>query len=266
MSASELEARRAYECRLTPDRALASFEEAAEWLEERGMVTRTPDCSLPSFHLAMHEEPYRAGSRGFGAYPRTKYAWVFELARRAGVHRLRIHRGKDIFVTERVARLVDPLARRALADADEGKLGEDARRVVAHLGAAGPTLVEELKEELGLDAALLRAVRARLEGRAAIVARPVVIDAPGVPHRHTSELRRWDDVFAAPSPGGLDDVVVAGVTAAVLAPEHELRRWFSWPVPAADVERLVEEGRLVRAVAGVVAAPDGAAASRASGS
>ena len=257
MSASELEARRAYACRLTPDRALTSLEEAAEWLDERGMVTRTPDCSLPSFHLAMHEQPYRAGSRGFGAYPRTKYVWVFDLARRAGVHRLRIHRGKHLFVTERVARLVDPLARRALAGAEAGELGEDARRVVAHLAAAGPTLVEELKEELGLDAPQLRAVRARLEPKAAVVARGIVIETADVAHRHTSELRRWDDVFAVPSHGGMDDLVVAGVAAAVLAPEHELRQWFSWRVSAADVERLVEERRLVRPLPGAVALPGG---------
>ena len=262
MSASELEARRAYECRLTADRTLASLEEAAEWLEERGMVTRTPDCSLPSFHLAMHEEPYRTGSRGFGAYPRTKYVWVFELARRPGVHRLRIHCGKDVFLTERVARLVDPLARRALADAEAGALGEEARRVVAHLAVAGPTLVEELKEELALDAALLRTVRARLERRAAVVAHGVVIDAPGVAHRHTSELRRWDAVFAAPSPGGgQDDLLVAGVAAAVVAPEDELRRWFSWPVAAADVHRLHEQGRLFRPAPGVVAVADRAGGS-----
>jgi hypothetical protein len=253
MRASELEARRAYECRLTPARALTSLDEAAEWLEERGMVTRTPDCSLPSFHLAMHEEPYRADSRGFGAYPRTKYVWAFELARRPGVHRLRIHRGKDLFVTERVARLVDPLARRALAAAEDGELGEEARRVVAHLGAAGPTLIDELKEELGLDAALLRAVRGRLEPKAAVLARGVVIETPAVAHRHTSELRRWDDIFPAPAPGGLDDLVVAGVAAAVVAPEHELGRWFTWRVEVADVERLVEEGRLFRPAAGAVA-------------
>lgn len=255
MSASELEARRTYECRLAPDRALTSLDEAAAWLEERGMVTRTPECALPSFHLAMHEEAYRPGARGFGAYPRTKYVWVFELARRDGVHRLRIHDGKDLFMSERVARLVDPLARHALHDADAGVYGEEVRRVVAHLASAGPTLVEELKEELGLDAALLRAVRARLERKAAVVARSVVIDSRDRAHRHTSELRRWDDVFPTPSRGGIDDLLVAAVAAAVVAPEHELPRWFSWRVVAADVDRLVEEGRLFRPGPELVAVP-----------
>ena len=42
----------------------------------------------------------------------------------------------------------------------------------------------------------------------------------------------------------LDDLLVAGVRAAVLAPEDEVARWFSWPVPAGTVERLVAAGRI----------------------
>ena len=44
----------------------------------------------------------------------------------------------------------------------------------------------------------------------------------------------------------LDDLLVAGVRAAVLAPESEVARWFSWPVPDGTLERLVAEGRIVR--------------------
>ena len=42
----------------------------------------------------------------------------------------------------------------------------------------------------------------------------------------------------------LDDLLVAGVRAAVLAPEAEVGRWFSWPVPDGTVERLVAEDRI----------------------
>jgi len=70
--------------------------------------------------------------------------------------------------------------------------------------------------------------RARLERLGAIVARPVVVE----PHRHTSELPRRDCGTA--STGGrdaaLESVVEAGLRAAVLAPEREVRTWFSWPV------------------------------------
>jgi hypothetical protein len=51
--------------------------------------------------------------------------------------------------------------------------------------------------------------------------------------------------------------VVACVRAAVLAPETEPARWFSWkPRPdTALVDRLVEDGRLVRPAPGWVGVP-----------
>jgi hypothetical protein len=55
---AELEERRAYECRLTPARALASLDEAEEFLLDRGLLTRTVDSALPSLFEACHEEPY----------------------------------------------------------------------------------------------------------------------------------------------------------------------------------------------------------------
>ncbi len=70
-----------------------------------------------------------------------------------------------------VAAAVDPLAREALAAAEGSPL-------VAHLAAAGPSLVEELREELGLDASGLRRLREPLERTAALLSRSVV-DAGG---------------------------------------------------------------------------------------
>jgi hypothetical protein len=225
----ELEDRRAYECRLTPDRALGTIDEAAAWVEERGLVEITPCCSLPSLHTACHEEPYKPGSRGFGAYPRTKYPWGFELPSRPGLHALQVHRGKRLLVTSKVAALVDPLARAALEEASG-----DARLLLDHLAAAGASTPEELKEELGLDARALRAARSRLERVGAVVSRSIVVETGDGGHRHTGELRRWDQVFPGPpaSAGGLEELVVAAVRAAVLVPEREVRRWFSWPLGA----------------------------------
>jgi DNA-binding Lrp family transcriptional regulator len=241
----ELEERRAHECRLTPDRALETIDEAAAWIHERGLVEITPCCSLPSLHAACHEEPYKPGGRGFAAYPRTKYPWGFELTRRPGFHAIRVHRGKRLLVTDRVAALVDPLARRALA----GATG-DERRLLDHLAAAGASTVEEIKEELGLDARALRAARTRLERAGAVVARTIVLETEDGGHRHTGELRRWDQVFAEPAgaAGGLEELVIAAVRAAVVAPERELRRWFSWPL------EVIPE-RLERPAPGWVAAP-----------
>jgi hypothetical protein len=242
MSASERE----YALRLTPDRALESLDEAAEWIEERGLATLMPCCSLPSLFAACHEEPYAPGSPGFGQWPKTKYWWGSALADRPGIHRLRAHRGKALLVAERIARLADPLCRAALADAEQGPHA----RLVAHLAAAGPSLLPELKEELGLDTKGLRRARGALERMGAVVSREVVVE----PHRHMSELRRWDQLFPEPSPGGgIDELVLAGVQAAVIAPEREIRSWFTWPAESA-VERLVEAGRLVRVEGGLACA------------
>ena len=47
---TELQERRAFQCRLTPDRALGSVEEASAFLRDRGLLTRTADCTLPSLY------------------------------------------------------------------------------------------------------------------------------------------------------------------------------------------------------------------------
>ncbi len=96
---SDLEHRRAYECRLTTDRALQSLEESAAFLADRGLLTRTPDCSLPSLFEACHEEPYRQGGHGFASWPKTKYSWAGELAELPGITVLKIHVGKSLFLT-----------------------------------------------------------------------------------------------------------------------------------------------------------------------
>ncbi len=234
MSASERE----HALRLTPDRALGSLDEAAAWIEERGMATLMPCCSLPSLFAACHEEAYAPDKPGFGQWPKTRYWWPSALVQCPGIHGLKIHRGKTLLVADRVARLADPLARAALADAEHGPHA----RLVSHLAAAGPSLLGELKEELDLDTKALKKACDALERTGAVVSRQMVVE----PHRHTSELWRWDQLFPEPYAGGIDDLVLAGVEAAVVAPERELRTWFSWPVGDA-VDRLVDAGRLVRA-------------------
>jgi hypothetical protein len=51
----ELDAMRAYACRLDSERALTSLEQAEAWVRERGVVEGTSHCSLPSLHVATHE-------------------------------------------------------------------------------------------------------------------------------------------------------------------------------------------------------------------
>jgi hypothetical protein len=248
-----LEAARSRACRLTPDLALADIDEAAAWVRERGIVTLTPDCALPSLFAACHEPPYRPGSRGFGLWPRTKYPWAVELTAHPGIHGLKIHRGKRVLVSDAVAAVLDPLCRTALAAAAGSPL-------VAHLQSAGPSLVDDLLVELGLSSAALRRMREPLERTGAVVTRSVTLPARTGGHRHTSELRLWTQA-ETPLPDAnvsaedaLDELLVAGVRAAVLAPEDEVARWFSWPVPRGAIQNLVADGRLRRPSPGWLAA------------
>ena len=84
----------------------------------------------------------------------------------------------------------------------------------------------------------------------------------GEGHQHSSELARWDQAY--PGAGGtgadpsqaLKDLVAAAVRASVVAPEPELRRWFSWQWywTRTLVDDLVREGRLRRVDGHVTAA------------
>jgi hypothetical protein len=252
----ELEERRDFLCRLTPDRALQSVAETAAFLSDRGLLTRTPDSALPSFFGACHEEPYAAGSRGFGSWPATKYPWYFELADRPEVHELRVHNGKSILFSDRTRALVDPICRAELARMERE---EEWERLLGHLADAGPSTLDDLQTELGLKPKELKQLRSPLERCGALVSRSVRVELPDGGHTHTSELLRYDHAYPDPAEGGgLDELVVAAVQAAVVAPEREItHKWFSWRWLLRDdvVDRLVSEGRLERPEPGWVAAP-----------
>lgn len=252
MSPSDLQRRRDHECRLTPDRALGSLDDAESFLLDRGLLTRTADCALPSLFGACHEEPYSPGRPGFGQWPRTKYPWFGELGAR-GYATLAIHRGKSLLVSPETAGLLDPLCRAELARREDDPL-------LRHLAEAGPLELDDLRLELGLGPKELRRLRVPLERCGALVARSVVYEEP---HRHTSELARWDQRFPEPSgDGGLAELVVSAVRAAVVGPERELSRWFPWWEDGL-VERLVRERRLMRPADGWVTCAEETAYGRA---
>jgi hypothetical protein len=245
---AELQERRAFECRLTPDRALQRLDEAEGFARERGLLTRTADSALPSLFEACHEEPYKPGAGGFGEWPRTKWQWFGRLAERPGLTALKVHdRGKHLLVTDEVAALMDPIVRDEL----ERMHATDPRwaRLLDHLAEAGPSTTEDLRVELELKPKELKDLRSPLERCGVLVGR----------HELEHEVMRWDQYFPEPADGSgeLDELVVAGVRAAVVAPERELRRWFSWRWRFSDdlVERLLAAGRLHRPEAGWVAAP-----------
>ena len=252
---SELRQRRLHDCRLVPDRALQTLDEAEAFLADRGVLTLTPDSMLPSLFAACHEEPYKKGSRGFGSWPRTKYVWAFQLAERPGVLALKVHRGKLLLCHREAARAIDPLARAGLADAEAAS--DDRTRLVRHLGSAGPTLLDDVKDELGLPPSALRKLRERLESVAAVVARDVEVPDGKGGHKHTSELRRWDQVWRKPwratEEQALAELVAIGLRAAVLAQEDEIVKWFSWPIDRARLAAIALSRRFLRPAPGWLA-------------
>ena len=246
-SLAALEERRAYECRLTPDRALETLDEAEELLRDRGLLTRTADSALPSLFGACHEEPYARDRPGFGQWPATKFPWFGQLGAR-GHLTLGVHRGKSLLVTGETADLLDPICRAELARMEAAD--EDWARLLRHLADAGPSELEDLQTELAVTPKELKSLRSPLERCGAVVARSVVYEEP---HRHTSLLLRWDQTHPEPSGAtdprqALGELLCAGVRAAVVAPERELPHWFSWRGYWDDglLEDLVQAGRLVR--------------------
>ena len=244
---AELEERRAYECRLTPDRALETIDDAERFLRDRGLLTRTTDSALPGLFEACHEEPYAPDKPGFGQWPATKFPWFGQLSTRGHLV-LAVHRGKSLLVTDEVAALLDPICRAELARMEAEH--ETWARLLRHLADAGPSELGDLQTELSLTSKELKSLRSPLERCGAVVARSVVYEEP---HRHTSLLARWDQVRPQPSGGSdprraLSEAVCAGVRAAVVAPERELAHWFSWRGYWDDavIDELVRAGRLAR--------------------
>lgn len=246
----ELQRRRASECRLTPDRALRSIDEAEEFLLDRGLLTRTADSALPSLFEACHEEPYSVTSRGFGQWPATKWPWFGEVAGR-GYLVVSVHRGKNLLVADEIATVVDPICRAEIERMR--KADPNWARLLDHLAEAGPSNIEDLQVELALKPKELKSLRAPLERCGAIVSRSLTMTG-GHGHTHTSELARWDQIHPDASAGdvnpfhSLKSLLVAGVRAAVIAPERELKRWFSWQWYWHDgiVDELISGGRLIR--------------------
>lgn len=246
----ELEERRAYECRLTPDRALSTVDEAEQFLRDRGLLTRTSDSALPSLLEACHEELYPGMRSRSVQSPARKWEWFSEVAQR-GYIVVRVHRGRNLLLAEETAALLDPICRAEIERMWEAD--PEWARLLDHLAAAGPSSVEDVQAELVLKPKELKSLRAPLERCGVIVARSLGADT-GHRQKRTIELARWDQVYLG---GGttrelprdcLGNLLVTAVRAAVVAPEVELKRWFSWEWYWDDalLDELVAERRLVR--------------------
>jgi len=248
---TELQLRRAIECRLTPDRALMSLDEAQAFVSDRGLLTRMPDSALPSLFGACHEEPARAGGHGFALWPKTKWIWSFQLVQRSGILLTKLHRGKSLYVSPEAARLIDPIVRNQIAAAT----GDDAI-LLDHLAEHGESTSQDIGFELGWDRRRLKMARARLERAGALVNDGLVFDDETT--WHFAPLRRWDAATRAAKTEGdpYPALLLAAVRAAVVTPESDMRSWFSWPIPADTVDAMVRSGRLTRPAPGWIASAD----------
>ena len=165
----------------------------------------------------------------------------------------KIHVGKTLYLTEETARLVDPIVRAELERMTEAD--EDWARVLGHLADVGPSSPDDLRVELGLRRQDLKKIRAPLERCGTLVTR---LERRGE-EDYESVLYRWDQLYPEPAggPPDLGPLVVAVVRAAVVVPEREPARWFSWRLRWDDrlLDRLVEDGSLFRPEPGWLAAP-----------
>ncbi len=251
---TDLQNRRATECRLTPDRALMTLDDAQAFVSNRGLLTRTPDCALPSLFGACHEEPARAGGQGFALWPKTKWIWSFQLVQRPGILLTKLHRGKSLYLSPEAARLIDPIVRHEIAAAT----GDEAT-LLDHLAEHGESTSQDIGLELGWDRRRLKTTRARLERVGALVNDGLVFDDETT--WHFAPLRRWDAATEAAKAEGdpYAALLLVAVRAAVVTPESDIRGWFSWPIPADTVDAMVRSGRLMRPAPGWIASADSSA-------
>jgi hypothetical protein len=197
---------------------------------------------LPSLFNACHEASARPDARGFASWPATKWIWSFQLTGERGAVVTKVHKGRTLYMSRAATAAFDALCRRA-ADTATG----DEARLVRHLAEAGPSMNRDVELELGWDKARIKRARTRLERVGAVVSDGLV-SGTSIEEWSYGPMQLWSQAVPRPAPSSdpFGDVVVVGVGAAVLAPEIEVDRWFSWPLPKGTVDRLVAEGRLRR--------------------
>src|SRR4051812_45707994 len=106
----DLEGLRTRCCRLDSDRWLLDLDDAEDFLEDRHLLTLTPDCSLPSLFGACAPVS-NPNARGFATWPEDKWWWDGALAERAVCTKTKLHRGKVLFLDDRAVDAADSLCR-----------------------------------------------------------------------------------------------------------------------------------------------------------
>ena len=260
---ADLRARRDYECRLTPDRALESLTRRMASCGN-GVCSRVPPTAR-----------CRACMRRVMRTPIRQAAGLRELASHEVAVGPRAIRVPGRALAGHPSRQDDPAERRAARARRSGlpcRAGTDgARRSGLGQAAGSPGRYGTVRRRRRRGRARTEAQGApgRCARRCSAAGRwwrgrSCCLRRSGEGHIHRSELARWDQAY--PRPSGLPRDIVAlmgaALRAAVLTPEKDLVKWFSWRwlLPSDLADQLIARGLAIRPLpAGSPPQPDPAA-------
>ena len=226
--------RREHDCRLASDRWLTTLDEARSFLDDRGVLSITPSCWLPSLFGACPPNP-DPGAGGFAAMPVHRWWWPGALSELPGVRRTKLLRGKVLLMEDDLFRAIAPLCVLELARAEQGAYGTDGQQLVAYLDQQGPSLLGQARDALGFPSRSMARVRQQLEAVGAVISEDIQLPAANGGHVRTSRLSRVDQCppllvdSTADLPVARRRLIAAAVRAAVVAPRDDVERWFTWP-------------------------------------
>lgn len=236
------ETERAIRHRLTPRAALRGLDDAAEFLEEMGLLLQTPHPYLPSLFGAAQGKPAKPGVAGFGQWPAHAWSWAGELAEREDVLTTKVLLGKRTLVHRRLWKALDSAVR------ELQPLTPDAEAIVTALRARKSVRSDELPNLAGFEGTLAKKryhrAMTQLEWSGMVICAPALVDQ----HKHVAIAALWSTRFPQPlaKPRGPADFIKATLEAAGPTPERELVKWCNWPKPGVQhaVSELVSKGEL----------------------
>lgn|GEM_PF-5463232 len=240
---------------------LRSFEEAAKFVEEHGIVTLSPVSELPSLLGAVLGTDEKPKGKGFQALHNPEvwkaWEWFTKLDDRKSAVGCKVLRGQSTLVHKRLWPYLHRLALERLEALGAGKLfTKTSREVVDWLANHGPERSDRVREAMGLSS--------REQGKAFKKAKDELAtygllllseDTATEPHTHAPILTLWtawapkDVARRAERLSVVEaraEVLCAALDAAVLAAEKAAQHWFRWDriELAQAVEHLLSQNRL----------------------
>jgi hypothetical protein len=241
-SAADQDRQRAIRHRLTPGRALRDLDDAANFLEEMGVLLQTPHPYLPSLFGAAQGKPYKPGVAGFGHWPAHAWSWAGELAERDDVLMTKVILGQRTLVHRRLWKALDSAVREIEPSTP------DAAVIVDILRKRKSVRTDDLLSLTGFEGKLAKKrydkAMTQLQWVGTVICTPALVDN----HKHVAIAELWKTKFPKPlvKRHGPAEFIQATIEAAGSAPEREVMRWYKWPREAmrAAISELVSEHEL----------------------